>query len=71
MPTYQHTRSKGKRQTYDIKYNDDEYFIECNGSSKKTVADSLAIGILPSEANADLMLRMAIADIELLAGMEE
>jgi hypothetical protein len=31
----------------------------------------MAVGIAPHEATADLMLRMAITDIETLAGMEE
>jgi hypothetical protein len=71
VPVYEHTRSRGKRLTYTIEYTDGEYFIERDGQLKKAVQDPLMIGIVPAEATADLMLRMAIADIELLYGMEE
>jgi hypothetical protein len=71
VPVYEHIRSTGKRLTYTIEYDDGEYFIERDGKLKKAVPDSLMIGIAPHEAKADLMLRMAIADIEALVGMEE
>jgi hypothetical protein len=71
VPVYEHTRSSGKRLTYTIEYDDGEYFIERDGVLKKAVPDPLMIGIVPSEAKADLMLRMAIGDIETLYGMEE
>lgn len=71
MPVYEYTRSRGRRLTYTIEYNDGEYFIQRDGQLKKAVPDPLMIGIVPAEASADLMLRMAIADIETLNGMEE
>jgi hypothetical protein len=54
-----------------VTYDDGEYFIEQDGKMKKSVPDALAIGVAPHEAKASLMLRMAIADIEALLGMEE
>jgi hypothetical protein len=71
VPVYEYTRSTGKRLTYTIEYDHGEYFIEQDGKLKKAVPDPLMIGIVPHEAKADLMLRMAIADIEALVGMEE
>jgi hypothetical protein len=71
MPVYEHTRSSGKRLNYRIEYDDGEYFIERDGQLKKAVPDPLMIGIVPSEAKKELMLKMAIADIETLTGMEE
>jgi hypothetical protein len=71
MPTTQHRRSQGQRLLYNIEYDDGEYFIERDGVMKKSVPDAVVAGVLPSEANADLMLRMAVADIEALIGMDE
>jgi hypothetical protein len=71
MPVYQHTRSKGQQLTYSIDYNDDEYFIERDGKMLKSVPDAVVTGVTPQEAKAALMLRMAIADIENLIGMDE
>lgn len=71
MSVHAHTRSKGQGLTYSISYADREYFIERDGKMKKSVPDALAIGIVPHEATAALMLRMAIADIEGLHGMDE
>ncbi|HCE07050.1 MAG TPA: hypothetical protein DIT28_01835 [Oxalobacteraceae bacterium] len=71
MPVLEYTRCKGKHLTYTVTYDDGEYFIEQDGRMKKSVPDALAIGIAPHEAKASLMLRMAIADIEALLGMEE
>jgi hypothetical protein len=71
MPVYQHQRSGGKQLVYDIEYDDGEYFITREGEMKKAVPDAIVAGVLPSEASARLMLRMAISDIEALIGMEE
>lgn len=71
MPVLEYTRCKGKRLTYTVTYDDGEYFIEQGGKMKKSVPDALAIGVAPHEAKASLMLRMAIADIEALLGMDE
>jgi hypothetical protein len=71
VPLYEHTRSRGQRLTYTIEYADGEYFIERNGQLKRAVQDPLMIGVAPSEAKAELMLRMAIGDIETLYGMDE
>lgn len=71
MPVEEYTRSQGKRLTYTISYDDGEYFIEHEGEMKKAMPDAMALGIAPTEAKAPLMLRMAIADIEALLGMEE
>lgn len=71
MPVYQHRRSGGKGFVYDIDYDRGEYFIMRDGEMKKAVPDAIVAGVLPSEASAELMLRMAIADIEALLGMQE
>lgn len=71
MALYQHRRSSGKQLLYDIEYDDDEYFITRDGEMKKAVPDAIVAAVAPSEASAKLMLRMAIADIEALIGMEE
>ncbi|RJG07680.1 hypothetical protein D3870_18265 [Noviherbaspirillum cavernae] len=71
MPFQEHTRSTGKRLTYTIEYDDGEYFIHRDGIMKKAFPDPLAAGMDPHEAKAHLMLRMAIADIECLSGMDE
>lgn len=71
MPLYKHRRSTGQELLYDIEYDDGEYFITRDGEIKKAVPDAIVAAVAPSEASAKLMLRMAIADIEALIGMEE
>jgi hypothetical protein len=71
MPSEYYTRRGGKRLTYLIAYDKGEYFIEREGQLKKAVPDAMATGIAPSEATPELMLRMAIGDIESLNGMDE
>jgi hypothetical protein len=71
MPTLEYTRRAGKGLTYEIIYDRGEYFIKRNGKMKKSVADAMATGVSPQEASADLMLKLAIGDIESLNGMEE
>ncbi|MES3020497.1 MAG: hypothetical protein V4857_02820 [Pseudomonadota bacterium] len=71
MPSAEHVRSHGKCLRYNISYDDGEYFIERDGVMKKSVPDAIVAGVAPSEASASLMLRMAVADIEALIGMEE
>lgn len=71
MPVIEYQRSSGKRLTYVIEYDQGEYFILRDGQMKKAVPDALATGMAPSEASPDLMLRMAISDIETLTGMDE
>ena len=71
MSVHQHTRSKGQQLTYSIEYSDGEYFIERDGKMKKSVPDAVIAGVAPTEARSQLMLRMAIADIENLIGMDE
>jgi hypothetical protein len=71
MPSRRYTRSKGRGLTYTIAYDRNEYFIERDGELKKSFPDAILAGVGPSEATADLMLRMAIADIENLYGMDE
>jgi hypothetical protein len=71
MPSQEYTRSTGERRSYTIEYDQGEYFIHRDGQMKKSVPDALALGIAPHEATPDLMLRMAISDIEILNGMEE
>jgi hypothetical protein len=71
MPYVEYTRSHGKRLTYAISYDEGEYFIEYEGQMKKAMPDALALGIAEHEAKPSLMLRMAIADIEALLGMDE
>lgn len=71
MPVYEYTRRTGKRLTYTIEYDRGEYFIHREGQMKKAFPDAMVTGISPHEASADLMLRMAIADIEALNGMTE
>lgn len=71
MPTLEYTRSHGQCLTYTIAYDHGEYFIQRDNLLKKSVPDALAIGITPHEAKPSLMLRMAIADIEALLGMDE
>lgn len=71
MLVYEHTRNSGQRFTYTILYDQGEYFIQRDGKLKKSVADGVIVSVTPHEATPDLMLRMAIADIETLAGMDE
>ncbi|HWU98269.1 MAG TPA: hypothetical protein VN114_07130 [Oxalicibacterium sp.] len=71
MPSTQYVRTSGQRLTYTISYDEGEYFIERDGQMKKSAPDAAALGISPHEAKAELMLRMAKADIESLNGMEE
>lgn len=71
MPVYEYTRRTGQRLTYKIEYDQGEYFIHRNGLMKKSFPDAMASGMAPHEATPDLMLRMAIADIEALNGMDE
>jgi hypothetical protein len=67
----EYTRKAGKGLTYHIIYDKGEYFIQRNGEMKKAVADAMSTGMTPREATPDFMLRLAIADIESLNGMEE
>ncbi|MDB5825123.1 MAG: hypothetical protein JWR21_3827 [Herminiimonas sp.] len=71
MPTHEHTRSKGQGFRYRIEYDQGEYFIQRDNQMKKEVPDALVAGVTPHEATPELMLRMAIADIESLIGMDE
>lgn len=71
MPVYEYTRRTGQHLTYTIEYDQGEYFIHRQGVLKKSFPDALAAGMAPHEATADLMLRMAMADIEALSGMDE
>ncbi len=71
MPVSEYTRSHGKCLTYTIAYDHGEYFIQRDNQLKKSVPDAVAIGIASNEAKPSLMLRMAIADIEALLGMDE
>jgi hypothetical protein len=71
MPTLEYTRSQGQRLTYTIAYDHGEYFIRRNGLMKKSVPDPMTAGINSHEAKPSLMLRMAVADIEALMGMDE
>ena len=71
MAVQTHTRTKGQHLQYTIEYDKGEYFIQRDGIMKKSVADAVIAGIAPAEATPELMLRMAIADIESLIGMEE
>jgi hypothetical protein len=66
-----YTRTRGQHLTYTIRYDDGEYLIERDGHLKKSVPDSFVAGLAPHEAKADLMLRIAISDIEALIGMDE
>lgn len=71
MPASKYVRSTGQGLTYTISYDDGEYFIERDGQMKKSAPDAAVLGIAPHEASAELMLKMAKADIESLNGMEE
>ncbi len=71
MPVHQYTRSSGQRLIYTISYDPGSYFIKRGNETKKSIPDAIIAGIASGEAKASLMLRMAIADIEALAGMNE
>ena len=71
MPTLEYTRKAGKGLTYEIIYDKGEYFIKRNGQMKKAVSDAMATGVVPREATPELMLKLAIGDIESLNGMDE
>jgi hypothetical protein len=71
MPTHEYRRSKGQGFLYRIEYDQGEYFIQRDNKMKKEVPDALVAGVTPHEAKPELMLRMAIADIESLIGMDE
>lgn len=71
MLVHEYTRRNGQRLTYSIIYDKGEYLIQRDGQLKKSVPDALVAAVSADEATPELMLRMAIADIELLNGMEE
>ncbi len=71
MPVQEYTRRTGKRLTYLIEYDQGEYFIHRDGIMKKAFPDAIASGISPKEATPELMMRLAIGDIESLNGMDE
>jgi hypothetical protein len=71
MASHAYTRSSGQKFVYTIAYGQGEYFISRDGKVKKSVPDGVIAGVAPDEAKAALMLRMAIADIESLTGMDE
>lgn len=71
MALQEYRRRTGQRLTYTIEYDKGEYFIFRDGHLKKSVPDAAATGISPREATPDLMLRLAMGDIEALNGMEE
>lgn len=71
MPKTDYTRTKGQKYTYSIEYEAGAYYIHRDDKLLKSVPDAIVAGVLPSEADAEFMLRTAISDIELLEGMEE
>jgi hypothetical protein len=71
MPSEEYKRRTGKQWTYTINYDQGEYFIYRDGLMKKAVADAMVTGIPPKDAKPELMLRLAIGDIESLNGMDE
>lgn len=71
MPVAQYVRSKGQKLTYTIVYDQAEYFIERDGQMKKSMPDTIPMGMAPHEATPELMLKTAQADIESLLGMDE
>ncbi|MEO6352181.1 MAG: hypothetical protein ABIO19_03800 [Burkholderiaceae bacterium] len=71
MLVHEYTRRTGQKLTYVIVYDQGEYFIQRDNQLKKSVADAHVAAITPHEATPELMLRMAIADIEGLQGMDE
>ncbi len=71
MPIEEYRRRTGQRLTYVIEYDQGEYFIRRNGIIKKSLPDAMVTGIPPKDAKPELMLRLAIGDIESLNGMDE
>lgn len=71
MPVQEYTRRTGQRLTYTIEYDRGEYFIHRDGRMKKSCPDAMATGISPHEATPELMLKLAVGDIEALNGMDE
>lgn len=71
MPIEEYKRRTGKQLTYTIEYDQGEYFIFREGVMKKSFPDAMVTGISPKDAKPDLMLRLAIGDIETLNGMDE
>jgi hypothetical protein len=71
MLVHEYTRRSGQCLTYTIVYDQGEYFIQRDGQMKKSVPDAIVASVTPHEAKPELMLRMAIADIEALLGMDE
>ena len=71
MLVHEYTLRNGQRLTYTIIYDKGEYLIQRDGQLKKSVPDAFVAAVSADEATPELMLRMAIADIELLNGMEE
>lgn len=71
MPIQEYTRRTGQRLTYVIEYDHGEYFIHRDGVMKKSVPDAVATGVASKEATPQIMLKLAMGDIESLNGMEE
>jgi hypothetical protein len=71
MPVCEYTRRAGQHLTYTIEYDQGEYFIHRDGQMKKAVPDAMTGAMDPHEAKPELMMRMAMADIESLNGMDE
>lgn len=71
MATQKYRRTKGQCLLYTINYDQGEYFILRDDEMKKSVPDAVIASVMPQEATPELMLRMAIADIESQIGMEE
>ncbi|HCY64901.1 MAG TPA: hypothetical protein DHV59_19195 [Oxalobacteraceae bacterium] len=71
MPTEEYKRRTGKQLTYRIEYDQGEYFIYRDGFMKKSFPDAMVTGISQKEAKPELMLKLAIGDIEALNGMDE
>jgi hypothetical protein len=71
MPMQEYRRSKGQCLLYAIEYDQAEYYIQRDGQMKKSIPDAIINGIMTDEAKPELMLRMAISDIENLYGMDE
>ncbi len=71
MATQEYRRTKGQCLLYTINYDQGEYFILRDDEMKKSMPDAIVASISSYEATPDLMLRMAIADIESVIGMEE
>ncbi len=71
MPIEEYRRRTGQRLTYVIEYDQGEYFIRHNGIMKKSFPDAIVTGIPFKDAKPELMLKLAIGDIESLNGMDE